>query len=100
MDLDPNTFHAKSAIIVVNCSPRWKLVRQKSPCTARPVEIQDRVNDFSHTDRSGAAARFRFRDQGFYELPLLIRQVTGIWIPFHIYNIGQNQLNLYFSHTL
>jgi len=84
MNLRPYALQAKPAIVIMNCAPRWKFVRQRSPGTAGTVQIQDPVDDFSHIDLSRPTTWFSWRDIGFYELPLLIRQIAGIWFPFHI----------------
>jgi len=84
MNLWPNTLQTKEPVVIVHGSPRWKLVRQHTPRTARSVKIKDGVNHLLHVYGAGAAAGLGWRNQSFYELPLLIRKIAWIWRPFHI----------------
>ena len=89
MNLRPNTRQAKLAIVPMDRAPGREVVRQRSPGTAGTADVQDPVEDLPHVHAAGAAAGLRRWDQGFQELPLLLRQVTRIWRPFHILLIGQ-----------
>jgi hypothetical protein len=84
MNPRPYALQAKPAIIIMDCAPGWKFVGQGSPGATGTVEVQDGVNNLSHVDLARSTAGFRWWNPGFYELPLLIRQITGIWCPFHI----------------
>ena len=53
-------------------------MRQHPPGTARPAQVENRVENLPHIDRTGAAAGFGFGDLGFDAFPLRIGQVAGI----------------------
>ena len=84
MNLRPQTLQTKQPAVIVDSTPGRKLVRQHSPGTAGSAEVENGVDYFLHAYRSWATARLGWRNQGFYELPLLIRQIAWIWCPFHI----------------
>lgn len=101
MNPRPHTFQAKAAVVIVDRAPGRELMGQHAPGAACPAEVQDSVDDLTHVNLTRATARLGRRDPGFYELPLLIRQVTGIRYPFHILAIGRKTSKRpLFTHTL
>jgi len=84
MNLWPQALQTKHSVVIVDCAPWRELMGQHTPRAASPVEIQNGVDQLLHVHRSGSAAGLGCWNQRFYELPLLIRQVTWIWSPFHI----------------
>ena len=84
MNLRPQAVQTKHAIVVVDRAPGRELMRHHTPRAAGSVQIQNSVDYLSHINRPRSTAAFGRRDQRFNELPLFIRQIAGIWYPFHI----------------
>ena len=53
-------------------------MRQHSPSTSAPVEIEDAVDNLSQIDAARPPAKFGRRQQGRDDLPLLVGEVAGI----------------------
>lgn len=101
MNLRPHALQTKQPVVIVDGAPRRKLVRQHTPGTAGTVQIENAIDNFLHAHLSRATAGLGWGNQGFYELPLLIRQIAWIWRPFHIILYRQKTaLQPLFTHAL
>jgi len=101
MNLRPHALQTKQTVVIVDGAPRWKLVRQHTPGTAGAVQIENAIDNFLHAHLSRSTAGPCWGNQGFYELPLLIRQIAWIWRPFHIILYRQKTVfQPLFTHAL
>jgi hypothetical protein len=101
VNLRPHALQMKQPVVIVDGAPRRKLVRQHTPGTAGTVQIENAIDNFLHAHLSRATAGLGWGNQGFYELPLLIRQIAWIWRPFHIILYRQKTaLQPLFTHAL
>ncbi len=101
MNLRPHALQTKQPVVIMDGAPRRKLVRQHTPRTAGTVQIENAIDNFLHAHLSRATAGLGWGNQGFYELPLLIRQIAWIWRPFHIILYRQKMaLQPLFTHAL
>ena len=69
--------------VVVDCLPRWKIVRQLPPRAAGAQHILNRVDDLVHVNTAMPPARFGRWNPPSNELPLSLRQIAGIGNPCH-----------------
>lgn len=99
MNLRPQTLQAKHAAVVMHGAPGRELMCDHAPRAAHPVQIQNRIDYLSHIDLARSAAGFGWWYHWFNELPLLIRQVAGIWCSFYILSYRLKNRKLTTSHT-
>ena len=64
--------------IVINGSPRWKIVRKHPPGTAASQNVEDRIDNLPQPILAGPAVTLRDRDQRGNELPLGLTEGTGV----------------------
>src|SRR4029450_7037519 len=64
--------------IAVDRAARGQVLRDRPPLATRAEHVHQAVDDLAHVARALVAARFRGRDQGSHERPLLIGQVTPV----------------------
>src|SRR4051812_38459932 len=64
--------------IAVDRAARGQVLRDRPPLASRAEPVHQAVDDLAHVARALVAARFRGRDQGSHERPLLIGQVTRV----------------------
>src|SRR5437868_2519257 len=64
--------------IAVDRAARGQVLRDRPPLAPRAEHVHQAVDDLAHVARALVAARFRGRDQGSNERPLLIGQVTRV----------------------
>jgi hypothetical protein len=67
--------------VVPNSAPLGEVVRDIAPLTAGAQEIEDGVRDLSQVHLPGATHLLGGFDEGPHQLPLLVRQVTGVALP-------------------
>jgi len=71
-------------------------VRQQSPGAAGAVEVQNTVDHLAHVHLAVPAAGLFGWNMRFDQQPLFVREITGVWIPFH----ADSLIQMVFSHTL
>ena len=64
--------------IVINGSPRWKIVRKHPPGTAASQNVEDRIDNLRQPIFACPTVTLRDRDQRGNELPLGLTKVTGV----------------------
>ena len=69
---------APASKIVINGSPRRKIVRKHPPGTATSQDVEDRIDNLPQPILAGLAVTLRDRDQRGNELPLGLTEVTGV----------------------
>jgi hypothetical protein len=79
----PGAIDSEKAAIVVDRAPGRQVVRQQPPGAARAVEVQNAVDHLAHVHLAVPAAWFLRGDMRFDQQPLFIREIAGVWIPFH-----------------
>ena len=76
--------------VVVDDTPGRQIVGDKPPRTARPQDIENRINDFSFGVFLRSAASFGGRNEWFENLPFGIIEVGGIELSgFHTAMLSQ-----------
>src|SRR6516165_1125777 len=89
-DLSPDGVTDPGAEIVVDGFPGRKLMRQHAPLTTRAIQIEQRVENLTQIGFARSPTRLGRRQQGFDELPLLVRKIGGVWLPFHAPDLGKS----------
>ncbi len=83
MNLLPCAITLKPSKIAIDRFPRRKVARQLPPRTTGAHDIHYGVDHLAHVVSARATAPFGFRNQRTDQSPLTVRQIGGVWLPFH-----------------
>ena len=83
MDLFPEPCLAPAPVIPVNRLPRWKVMRNGSPLYAGAHDEHDCINQFAAMILARPPTRLCRGKQMLDVVPLDVRQIAGVRIPFH-----------------
>jgi len=89
VNLLPSTISAKMSVVVMHCRPWRKVVRQHPPRASGSHQVQNTVDDLPQVGSPRSPAGFSCWQQRFDQLPLFIRQITGVYFGIHTSVIGQ-----------
>ena len=89
MNLVPNSITPVFPVVVMNCRPWRKIVRQHSPRATRANKIQNAIDNVLQVGGAWPTTRLGWWKQRFDQFPLFIRQITWVGSSVHVSVIGQ-----------
>jgi len=89
VDQQPGAVGAKAIVIMSTGAPVGKVMGDRSPRTAAAQQVKDAVEHFANVDAARSPAPAFWRDERFYELPLLVGQIRWIRLPCHDKIVGE-----------
>lgn len=84
----PRAVIAEAVEVIGHGAPRRKVLGQGPPLATGAALVQQPVAHLPHVHPSVTPAVFLWRNVRLNQPPLLIREVTGVRIPFHPLLIG------------
>ena len=80
----PRAVASETTVVIVNRSPRRKIMGQGTPRAAVAIQVQDAVEHRTHVHRALTTARQGRWYQGLNQPSLFIREVRWIRRPCHV----------------
>jgi hypothetical protein len=95
----PDTIFAPCSEVAIDCLPGRKVMRHHTPGATTPQNVENGVDDFSHTCPADTASSFRWWNEWFQYEPLDIGQISWIYFSVHTSNYARNEPNAQSLHN-